>query len=266
MKIIVCIKQVPGTAQVEIDPATGVLKRDGVASKMNPYDLYALETALRLKAQTGAEITVLTMGPPQAEAVIREAYMMGVDSGVLLSDRRFGGADVLATSYTLSQGVKAAGGADLIICGKQTTDGDTAQVGAELAEFLGIPHVAGVIRIREVSAGELTADVDLSMHVGTMKLRFPCLITVEKGIYEPRLPSFRRKLATADRPIRKITLDDLEDRDPKHYGLNGSPTQVKRIFPPESSSTHEMWTGEADELAEKLFRQLDERKFLQQPR
>ena len=266
MKIIVCIKQVPGTSQVEIDPATGVLKRDGVASKMNPYDLYALETALRLKAQTGAEITVLTMGPPQAEAVIREAYMMGVDSGVILSDRRFGGADVLATSYTLSQGVKAAGGADLIICGKQTTDGDTAQVGAELAEFLGIPHVAGVIRIREVTDGELTADVDLSMHVGTMKLRFPCLITVEKGIYEPRLPSFRRKLATADRPVKKITLDDLEDRDPKHYGLNGSPTQVKRIFPPESSSTHEMWTGEADELAEKLFRQLDERKFLQQPR
>ena len=266
MKIIVCIKQVPGTAQVEIDPATGVLKRDGVASKMNPYDLYALETALRLKAQTGAEITVLTMGPPQAEAVIREAYMMGVDSGVILSDRRFGGADVLATSYTLSQGVKAAGGADLIICGKQTTDGDTAQVGAELAEFLGIPHVAGVIRIREVSAAELTADVDLSMHVGTMKLGFPCLITVEKGIYEPRLPSFRRKLATADRPVKKITLDDLEDRDPRHYGLNGSPTQVKRIFPPESSSTHEMWTGEADELAEKLFRRLDERKFLQQPR
>lgn len=266
MKIIVCIKQVPGTAQVEIDPATGVLKRDGVASKMNPYDLYALETALRLKAQNGAEITVLTMGPPQAEAVIREAYMMGVDFGVILSDRRFGGADVLATSYTLSQGVKAAGGADLIICGKQTTDGDTAQVGAELAEFLGIPHAAGIIRIREVSADELTADVDLSMHVGTMKLRFPCLITVEKGIYEPRLPSFRRKLATADRPVKKITLDDLEDRDPKHYGLNGSPTQVKRIFPPESSSTHEMWTGEADELAEKLFRQLDERKFLQQPR
>ena len=267
MKIIVCIKQVPGTAQVEIDPATGVLKRDGVASKMNPYDLYALETALRLKAQTGAGITVLTMGPPQAEAVIREAYMMGVDSGVILSDRRFGGSDVLATSYTLSQGVKAAGGADLIICGKQTTDGDTAQVGAELAEFLGIPHAAGVIRIHEVTAAdELAADVDLSMHVGTMKIHFPCLITVEKGIYEPRLPSFRRKLATADRPIRKITLDDLEDRDPKHYGLNGSPTQVKRIFPPESSSTHEMWTGEADELAEKLFRQLDERKFLQQPR
>ena len=266
MKIIVCIKQVPGTAQVEIDPATGVLKRDGVASKMNPYDLYALETALRLKAQTGAEITALTMGPPQAEAVIREAYMMGVDSGVILSDRRFGGSDVLATSYTLSQGVKAAGGADLIICGKQTTDGDTAQVGAELAEFLGIPHVAGIIRIREVSADELTADVDLSMHVGTMKLHFPCLITVEKGICEPRLPSFRRKLATADRPVKKITLDDLEDRDPKHYGLNGSPTQVKRIFPPESRSTHEMWTGEPDELAEKLFRQLDERKFLQQPR
>ena len=120
MKIAVCIKQVPGTAQVEIDPLTGVLKRDGVESKMNPYDLYALETALRFKQQYGAEITVITMGPPQAQSVIREAFMMGVDHGVLLSDRRFGGSDVLATSYTLAQGIKAAGGCDLIICGKQT--------------------------------------------------------------------------------------------------------------------------------------------------
>ena len=136
MNIIVCIKQVPGTAQVEIDPATGVLKRDGVESKMNPYDLYALETALRFKQSHGAEITAVTMGPPQAESVIREAFMMGADSGFILSDRRFGGADVLATSYTLAQGVRRIGDFDLIICGKQTTDGDTAQVGAELAEFL----------------------------------------------------------------------------------------------------------------------------------
>ena len=130
MKITVCIKQVPGTAQVEIDPATGVLKRDGVESKMNPYDLYALETALRFKQSHGAEITAVTMGPPQAESVIREAFMMGVDHGAIFSDRRFGGSDVLATAYTLAQGIRAAGGADLVICGKQTTDGDTAQVGA----------------------------------------------------------------------------------------------------------------------------------------
>ncbi|MBQ6473481.1 MAG: electron transfer flavoprotein subunit beta/FixA family protein [Victivallales bacterium] len=266
MKIIVCIKQVPGTAQVEIDPQTGVLKRDGVEAKMNPYDLYALETALRISAQVGASLTALTMGPPQAEAILREAFMMGVDDGVLLSDRRFGGADVLATSYTISQGIRAIGGADLIICGKQTTDGDTAQVGSELAEFLGLPHATGVLRLLEVTDEGLTADLDLPLQIETVRIPFPCLLTVEKGIFEPRLPSFKRKLATADRPIRILTLDDLADREPKHYGLNGSPTQVQRIFPPENHRSQERWEGDADELAERLFRRLDEQKYLQQPR
>ena len=266
MKITVCIKQVPGTAQVEIDPATGVLKRDGVESKMNPYDLYALETALRFKQSHGAEITAVTMGPPQAESVIREAFMMGVDHGAIFSDRRFGGSDVLATAYTLAQGIRAAGGADLVICGKQTTDGDTAQVGAELAEFLGIPHVAGVSRIHELSGEEILLDLDLPLHVETVRVKLPCLVCVEKGIYEPRLPSFRRKLETAGRPVRTFTLDDMEDPAPEHYGLSGSPTQVKRIFPPENTNTHESWEGSGDELAERLRRLLDERKFLQQLR
>ncbi len=266
MKIVVCIKQVPGTAQVEIDPETGVLKRDGVESKMNPYDLYALETALRFKQSVGAEITVVTMGPPQAESVIREAFMMGVDNGVILSDRRFGGSDVLATSYTLAQGIAAAGGCDLILCGKQTTDGDTAQVGAELAEFLGIPHVTSVCKIREVTEKDITIDLDLPLHVETAKIKYPCLLTVEKGIFEPRLPSFKLKLATADRPIRMLKLDDMKDKDPAHYGLNGSPTQVKRIFPPENRNEHEIWKGSPDDLAERLFRQLDDQKFLQQLR
>ncbi len=266
MKIIVCIKQVPGTSQVEIDPKTGVLKRDGVESKMNPYDLYALETALRIGKQLGASITAITMGPPQAEAVLREAFMMGVDEGVLLSDRRFGGADVLATSYTISQGIRAIGGADLIICGKQTTDGDTAQVGSELAEFLGIPHATGVLRLRECTESGIEADLDLPLQIETVHIPYPCLVTVEKGIYEPRLPSFKKKLATADRPIRKLTLDDLEDHDAKHYGLNGSPTQVQRIFPPENHRSQERWEGNSSEIAERLLQRLDEQKFLQQPR
>ena len=266
MKITVCIKQVPGTAQVEIDPQTGVLKRDGVESKMNPYDLYALETALRFKQSHGAEVTVVTMGPPQAESVIREAFMMGVDHGVLFSDRRFGGSDVLATAYTLSQGIRAAGGADLVICGKQTTDGDTAQVGAELAEFLGIPHVAGVSQIHELGGDEIMLDLDLPLHIETVRVKLPCLVCVEKGIYEPRLPSFRRKLETAGRDIKVYTLDDMADPDPDHYGLSGSPTQVKRIFPPESTNTHESWEGSDAELAERLFGLLESRKFLQQLR
>ena len=263
MRITVCIKQVPGTSQVEIDPETGVLKRDGVESKMNPFDLYAIETALRLKQQYGGEITVVSMGPPQAQAVIREAFMMGADRGFLLSDRKFGGADVLATSYTISQGIRAAGEFDLIICGRQTTDGDTAQVGAELAEFLGIPHVANVCRIHEADAGHLTVTQEMPLHRLTARIALPCLITVEKDLCEPRLPSYRLMRATADREIRVLTLADLPDRDASHYGLNGSPTQVKRIFPPEKSDRQERWDGEESASAERLYHLLDEEKFLQ---
>ena len=142
MKILVCIKQVPATQAVEVDPVTGVLKRDGVLSKINPYDLYALETALKLKQDHGGSITALSMGPGQARAALEEALWMGVDEGVLLSDRRFAGADVLSTSRTLSQGIEALGGFDLILLGRQTTDGDTAQVGPAIAQWLEIPHVA----------------------------------------------------------------------------------------------------------------------------
>ena len=268
MNILVCIKQVPGTSQVEIDEKTGTLKRDGVASKMNPFDLYALETAPRIKEKVKergeeVEVTVLTMGPPQCEKVVREAFMMGVDRGIILSDRAFGGADVLMTSYTLAQGVKKAGDIDLIICGKQTTDGDTAQVGAELAEWLGIPHVVNVKALGEITAKDITLTVDLPDYEITEKIPFPCLMTVEKGVFEPRLPSYRRKLATADREITWLKLGDLEDADPKHYGLNGSPTQVKRIFPPESHVEHVMIEGGEKEQAARLSEILAEKKFLQ---
>ena len=136
MEIVVCVKQVPGTSEVEVDPVTGVLKRDGVDSKMNPYDLFALETALRIKKENNATLKTITMGPPQAKKVISESFSMGVDEGAIVSDRKFGGADVLATAYTLAQGIKKIGNPDLIICGKQTTDGDTAQVGPEIACLL----------------------------------------------------------------------------------------------------------------------------------
>ena len=263
MKILVCIKQVPGTTQVEIDETTGTLKRDGIPAKMNPFDLYALETALRIKKSTGAEVTVLTMGPPQCEKVVREAFMMGVDRGVILSDRAFGGADVLMTSYTLAQGVKKTGPYDLIVCGKQTTDGDTAQVGAEMAEWLGIPHVVNVKSIDAVAEKDIVLTVDLPDWEIAEKIPYPCLMTVEKGIYEPRLPSYRLKCATADREILWLKLTDLDDKDPKHYGLNGSPTQVKRIFPPESHVEHVMLDGDDKAKAAALADLLEERKFLQ---
>ncbi len=262
MEILVCIKQVPGTTQVEVDETTGVLKRDGVASKMNPYDLYAIETALQLKEEYGGTIHVLSMGPPQAESVIREAFMMGADKGALLSDRKFAGADVLATAYTLAQGIQKIAVPDLIICGKMTTDGDTAQVGPEIAEFLNIPHVANVCKIPQASPKSITVEMDMPHAIEVAEVQFPCLITVEKGIFQPRLPSFKRKMATSDYEVPYFGLKDMKDTDEMKYGLNGSPTQVKRIFPPESNTEQEVWEGTPEIIVDKLFNKLSELKFL----
>ena len=262
MNIIVCIKQVPASSKVEVDPVTGVLKRSGVDSKMNPYDLYALETALRLKESEGGVVNVISMGPPQAEQVIREAYAMGADSGVLLSDRRFGGADVLATSYTLAQGIRRIGEFDLILCGKQTTDGDTAQVGPEISEWLKIPSVSNVRRIVRVEEDGVVVEMDMPNDVEITKIKFPCLLTVEKDIYQPRLPSYVRKMKSRDVPVLTLSLKDMEDQDEKHYGLNGSPTQVQRIFPPENDVRQELWKETGPELAIHLCGKLKALKFI----
>lgn len=262
MNILVCIKQVPGTNKVEVDEKTGVLKRDGVESKMNPYDLYALETALWIRERAGGSITAVTMGPPQAESIIREAFMMGVDYGYVFSDRKFAGADVLATSYTLSQGIRAIGEFELIICGRQTTDGDTAQVGPAIAEYLGIPHVTWVSRIIEADSKKLVVEQDMAGSVETVELDCPCLITVEKGILQPRLPSYKRKLMTRDVPVKILTFDDFADKDEKKYGLKGSPTQVERIFPPSSNNKRVLWEGIGKELAEMCHDTLKELKFI----
>lgn len=262
MKIMVCIKQVPGTSKVEVDEKTGVLKRDGVDSKMNPYDLYALETALRIKEKKGGHIKVISMGPPQAKAVIKEAYSMGADEGTLVSDRKFAGADVLATSYTLSQGVKKCGDFDIILCGKQTTDGDTAQVGPEMAEYLGIPHVANVRSILDVNDDFIKVEMDMPNTIEVLEVKYPCLLTVDKDIFQPRLPSYKKKIETDEREINVISLSDFEDKDEKKYGLNGSPTQVERIFPPSNNDKHEIWTGDSADLSEKMEDKLRELKFI----
>ena len=262
MNILVCIKQVPGTSKVEVDEKTGVLKRDGVDSKMNPYDLFALETALRIKETQGGTVKVLSMGPNQALSVIREAYTMGADEGTLLSDRKFGGADVLATSYTIAQGIKEMGDLDLIICGKQTTDGDTAQVGPEIAEWLNIPHVSNVKNIVELKESSITVEMDMPESIETVNISYPCLITVDKGIFEPRLPSYKKKLQTKDKEIKILSLNDFKDKNEKNYGLNGSPTQVERIFPPKVNDNREVWTGESFILSEKIKDKLQELKFI----
>jgi electron transfer flavoprotein beta subunit len=262
MNTIVCIKQVPGTSKVEVDEKTGVLKRDGIDTKMNPYDLYALETAFKIKEEKGGNISVISMGPPQAMEVIREAFSMGADSGVLISDRKFAGADVLATSYTISQGIRKTGDFDLIICGKQTTDGDTAQVGPEMAEYLGIPHVANVRSILKIEDDYITVEMDMPNTVEVVDVKYPCLLTVEKDIFEPRLPSYKKKIESKDREIKVISLKDFEDKDENKYGLNGSPTQVERIFPPKSNSSHEKWNGDSDEISKNIFNKLKELKFV----
>ena len=259
MNIFVCIKQVPATNNVQVDEKTGVLQRAGVQSKMNPYDLYALETALRLREAHGGTVTVGTMGPPQAQAIIAEAYRMGADDGYVFSDRRLGGADVLATSYTLSQAIRSAGDFDLILCGRQTTDGDTAQVGPAIAEHMGIPHAAWVSRIEAAGDG-VDVEQQLQDVVETVHMPFPCLVTVEKDIYMPRLPSLKTAKQVKDRPIHIVGLDAFPDTNAEHYGLSGSPTQVERIFPPPCGAEKEVWSG--DGCAEKLCDALHQWKFI----
>lgn len=263
MDIVVCIKQVPGTNKVEVDPVTGVLKRAGVEAKMNPYDLFAVETAMKLKEKHGGTVTAITMGPPQAESILKEAFAMGADRGVLLTDRRFAGSDVLATSYALAQGILAScRNFDIIICGKQTTDGDTAQVGPEISEWLDVPAVCCVSGILGSTEKAIEIEMELAESVERASIHFPCLVTVDKDIFMPRLPSYTRKKQSESRAIERLTLDDMPDSDEKRYGLSGSPTQVRRIFPPAGRGENELWEGTDTELTDKLFGKLKQQKFI----
>ena len=205
MKILVCMKQVPAGTKVDIDPETGAMKRLSGETRTNPYDLFALEAALQLREKVGGSVTVLTMGPPQAEEMMRDAYTMGADDAVILSDRKFAGADVLATSYALSQGITAIGDIDLIICGKQTTDGDTAQVGPAIAEHLGIPHAAWVSEIVDADSESIQVKQDLVSVSQTSKIPYPCLITVDKDMCVPRLPSYLLQKQSKDLPVNIMT-------------------------------------------------------------
>lgn len=253
MDILVCIKQVPGSSNVEVDPVTGVLKRDGIQSKMNPYDLYAVEAALHLTEQYGGRVEVITMGPPQAKKVITEAICMGAAGGTVLSDRKFAGADVLATAYTLSQGIQKMGKFDLILCGKQTTDGDTAQVGAEIAEFLGLPNVANVLTVKDAAEGTLTVTAALDDKVAEMTVRLPCLLSMDGDINSPRLPSYRVMKSIPDDRVTLLSFDAFDDKNADNYGLSGSATQVERIFPPEKNAEKRVIDGTPREQAEGLY-------------
>lgn len=231
MDIIVCIKQVPDTTDVKINPETNTLVREGVRSVVNPFDLYAIEEGLRLREQHGGKVTVVTMGPPQAKEALREAIAMGADGAVLISDRAFAGSDTLATSYTLTQAVKKLGKFDLIICGKQALDGDTAQVGPGIATHLALPQVAFVKKIEKVEKRRVTVERMTEEGYDVVSLPLPCLITVVKEINIPRFASLVGKVRARRMDIPVWGEKEL-DADEKRIGLTGSPTWVHKIFAP----------------------------------
>ena len=255
MHFIVCIKQVPETTDVKIDPKTNTLMREGVAAVINPFDMYAIEEAVRLKDKLGGKVTAVTMGPPQAESALREAISMGVDDGILLCDRAFAGSDTWATSYTLATALKKIGDYSLIICGKQASDGDTAQVGPGIATHLNLPQITYVRKIEAIDEKRIVAERLLENGYEAIEAPLPCLLTVVKEINEPRIPSLKGKMAAKKAVITKWTADDIK-AEKARTGLDGSPTKVVKIFTPPRRGCGEMLTGEPDEVVKKLVEKL----------
>jgi len=252
MKIVVCIKQVPDTASVTINQKTGTMEREGVPAMVNPYDLYAVEEALKVKEAHNGTVAALSMGPPQVQEALREVISMGVDEGYLLTDREFAGADTLATSYTLAKGLEKIGEYDLIFCGKQAVDGDTAQVGPELAEHLGLPFVGFVRRIREIRPGFVCAERMTDEGADVVESPLPAVISVVKEINEPRLPSLRGKMKAKKFEAPQWTAADIGAAAAR-IGLKGSPTWVARSFSPEPRKGGEMIEGaDSGEIAAKV--------------
>jgi len=261
LEIIVCVKQVPEATEVQIDPAKGTLIRDGVPATVNPFDLYAVEEALRLRERYGGSVTAISMGPPQAQSALRDVIALGCDGAVLLSDRLFAGSDTLATSYALACGIRKRASYDLILCGLKTTDGDTGQVGPGLAEELGIPSVCYVRRIVEVDGGHMTVERTLDDTYETVHTPMPCLITVTKEINTPRLASLKGKLAARKATIPTWKPQDI-GADPKRLGSEGSPTWVVKVFHPSTQRAAEILQGGPESQAEQLIAKLRQRHVL----
>jgi len=252
MKIIVCIKQVPETTEVKINPETNTLIREGVKSIINPFDMYALEEALRLKEKFGGKTTVLTMGPPQADVALKEAIAMGLDEAILISDRAFAGSDTWATSHTLAAAIKNIGEFDLILCGKQASDGDTAQVGPGISAHLDIPQVTYVKKIEEIKDGFARVQRMTEEGYDIIETPLPALFTVVKEINEPRLPSLKGMMRAKQAKILHWTHKDLKV-DKNCIGLDGSPTRVIKIFTPVPRAGGQMLKGEPIEIAQQLI-------------
>ncbi|GHU85179.1 electron transfer flavoprotein subunit beta [Spirochaetia bacterium] len=257
MNMLVCIKQVPDTTEIKIDPVTNTLIRAGVPSIVNTFDAYALELAARIKdANPGSRIVLVSMGPPQAKDALKECLSVGGDTAYLVSDRAFGGSDTLATSYILSRALQKIeekeGHFDVIFCGKQAIDGDTAQVGPEIAEHLDYPQITYAV---EASAGtnSITVKQETAEGFSLIEVKYPCLITVTKPSFEPRYPTIKLRLAANHTEIASLTAADFE-LDLSKAGLKGSPTKVKSTYTPTLKKSGQIFQEETDkQSAHKLF-------------
>jgi electron transfer flavoprotein beta subunit len=255
MHIVVCIKQVPDAKDVRLDPETNTLAREGVDSIMNPYDRHALEEAVAIREQVDGKVTVLSMGPPQAESMLREAIACGANEAVLVSDRAFAGADTWATSYTLAKAIETLDPVDLILCGKQAIDGDTAQVGPGIASRMQWPFVTCVQKTRKIEPGSLTVERMMDDGYDVVRLPLPALCTVVKDINEPRVASLKGKMKAKKAVITTLTAADI-GADASCIGLAGSPTQVVRVFAPEARKDRTLFTGTVEEQVDQLVDRL----------
>lgn len=234
LKILCCVKQVPDVDQMRMDPETGNLIRAGVPAILNPQDANALSAAIKVKEQYGAEITLITMGPPAAEAALRECLAMGADKAVLVTDRAFGNADTLATSYAILSAADTQGKYDMIFCGKESLDGATGQMGAQLAQRFGTAQVTSTLLIKQVDTEKMVAVVDRELENGveTLEVSLPCLFTIEKTNYPVRIPNLKGKMVAKKAVITTVTSEDIPNLDRNRIGDPGSPTKVPRMFPP----------------------------------
>ena len=263
LRIVVCVKQVPDTTDVRVDPKTGTLVREGMPAVLNPFDHFAVEEAVRVRDEVGGEVTVLSMGPPQARSAVMRCLALGADRGVLLCDRALAGSDTLATSYALWRAIETLGGADLMVCGMQAVDGDTAQVGPGLAARLGVPQIAYAERI-SVSDPDGTVRARRTFDDVTEEVEapLPALVTMTTpSNFRPTNPPFSRIRAAARKPYVEWTARDI-DADPGHIGLEGSPTWVVRVYAPERKGDAERIEGPPDDVVERLVGVMRREGFL----
>lgn len=261
MKIIVCMKQVPNTTEIKIDPVTNTLKRDGVPSIINPDDKAAIEAALQLKEQCGAQVTVISMGPPQAEKALREALAMGADEAFLITDRAFGGSDTLATSTIIAAAIKKLG-CDVVFCGRQAIDGDTAQVGPQIAEHLGIPQItyAAGLQYNE-QTGVLTVKRQFEDRYQTLEVSGMCLVTMLSTMVKPRYMNVWDIVSQDEKEVGRITNEDLQ-LEKSVCGLGGSPTKVKSSFAKQLDKTVETKELSPEEAAKAIVAALQQRHLI----